>query len=246
MSTQVAKKTRPCVAQVCAFVATLITAAPVAAGQDSRPASVHLAIDQPGALREWQIESVVEQVRLIWGAAGIAVSSGMYGSPSKPDDARVSVRVLSVPARYLSNGAAVMGWVARDEDGRLTPAIFISLAGITNVLSRVYFAGTKFRDLPTQVSDRIVAQTAGRVAAHELGHYLLQLTGHPRKGLMRRQFLPRDLVDSSPGPFLLTASESVLLRREVMTLARPRSAPDKDHFGGPLLIPLEITKIRPE
>jgi len=87
MSTQVAKKTRPCVAQVCAFVATLITAAPVAAGQDSRPASVHLAIDQPGALREWQIESVVEQVRLIWGAAGIAVSSGMYGSPSKPDDA---------------------------------------------------------------------------------------------------------------------------------------------------------------
>jgi len=196
MSTQVAKKTRPCVAQVCAFVATLITAAPVAAGQDSRPASVHLAIDQPGALREWQIESVVEQVRLIWG------------------------RVLSVPARYLSNGAAVMGWVARDEDGRLTPAIFISLAGITNVLSRVYFAGTKFRDLPTQVSDRIVAQTAGRVTAHELGHYLLQLTGHPRKGLMRREFLPRDLVDSSPGPFLLTASESVLLRREVMTLAR--------------------------
>ena len=97
MSTQVAKKTRPCVAQVCAFVATLITAAPVAAGQDSRPASVHLAIDQPGALREWQIESVVEQVRLIWG------------------------RVLSVPARYLSNGAAVMGWVARVEDGRLTP-----------------------------------------------------------------------------------------------------------------------------
>jgi hypothetical protein len=220
MTTQLAKKTRPFIAQVCALVATLITVAPAAAGQDSRPASVHLAIDQPGALRDWQIESAVDQVRLIWGAAGIAVNSGRYGSPSKPDDARVSVRVLSIPARYLSNGAAVMGWVARDEDGRLTPAIFISLAGISNVLSQVRFAGTKFGELPTRVSDLIVAQTAGRVAAHELGHYLLQLTGHPRNGLMRREFLPRDLVDASPGPFLLTATESVLLRREVMTLAR--------------------------
>ena len=86
-----------------------------------------------------------------------------------------------------------MGRVARDADGRLTPALFISLAGIARSFPS-YFAGMN-PGLTCPVSDRIVAQRAGRVAAHELGHYLLQMTVHPATGLMRSEYLPQDLVD---------------------------------------------------
>ena len=62
------------------------------------------------------------------------------------------------------------------------------------------------------------------MAAHELGHFLLEMAVHPATGLMRREFLARDLIDPELGPFLLGARESMRLRREVMTLALAQGA----------------------
>lgn len=208
-------------AHVCMLVVASIawSAGPAVARQDSRPPGVHLSIDQRAWFTDQQIEIAVEEVRQIWGRAGIAVSSGPYGAPSQPHDARVSVWVVTTPARYRANGLVVLGWVARDADGSLAPTLFISLSGIAGLFSEYRVGSVKYRDLPASLRDRIVARSVGRVAAHELGHFLLEMTVHPATGLMRSEYLARDLFDPEIGPFLLGARESMWLRREVMTLA---------------------------
>jgi hypothetical protein len=183
-----------------------------------------VSIDQPGGLADWQIASAVDQIRHIWRAAGIEVRFGRYGTPSDPLEARVSVRVLTTPPRYLTNGAVVMGWVVQDADGTPRPALFISLPAISGFLAPTRLAGVRFSDLPTSTRDRIVARAAGRVAAHELGHYLLQVKEHHRSGLMRRAFIAQDLVEARLDPFLLGSNESVLLQREVVSLARAQAS----------------------
>src|SRR5262245_24989494 len=116
-------------------VVIALAAAPVSTAQPLRQPGVHLSIDARGWLNESQIDTAVDQVRQIWNAAGVTVSSGGYGGSSSPHDARVSVRMLISPARQRA-GAIVMGWVARGEDGTVGPTMFVSLVGIESVLSR--------------------------------------------------------------------------------------------------------------
>jgi hypothetical protein len=197
-----------------------LSAAPVYTAQELRQPGVHLSIDARAWLNESQIDTAVDQVRQIWGVAGVTVSAGGYGGSSRPQDARVSVRMLDMPARHRARaGAIVMGWVARAEDGTVGPTMFVSLVGVENVLSRRQFYGVSYLDLPTSLRSRIVAQAVGRVVAHEIGHYLLQSAVHSNKGLMRREFTSAALGDQRIDAFLLGPSESALLRREVTTLA---------------------------
>jgi hypothetical protein len=65
----------------------------------------------------------------------------------------------------------------------------------------------------------LIARTIGRVAAHELGHYLLQSTGHPGKGLMRARYRTTDLIGNSIEPFEIPRAERISFRREVARVA---------------------------
>lgn len=177
---------------------------------------VYLSIDQRGSLTDQEIELAVDEVRQIWKGAGVVVSSG--GTGSLTQQARVSVRVLTMPLRHRTPGRIIMGWVTHGGGGSLTPMMFISLSGITDVLNGQRYSGMEYRDLPTSLRSRITARTVGRVAAHELGHYLLQTTVHGHNGLMRREFLARELGDPGIGPFLLPPREAVRLRRELIAL----------------------------
>jgi hypothetical protein len=184
------------------LVAVIIAlfAAPVCTAQELRQPGVHLSIDAPAWLNESQIDTAVDQIRQIWGAAGVTVSSSGYGGSSRPQDARVSVRILTTPARQ----------------GATTGAMIV---GIESALSRRQLNGVSYRDLPPSIRSRIVAQAVGRVVAHELGHYLLQSAVHSSKGLMRSDFTSAALGDQRIDAFLLGPSESALLRREVTTPA---------------------------
>ena len=179
---------------------------------------IYLSIDQRGSLSDRQLDVAIDQVRQIWGAAGVVVSSGPFNRPSLLH-ARVSLRVLTTPPPRGPSGRIVMGWVMRGGDGMLTPIMFISLPGISELLREYRFSGAGHHDLPVSLRDRITAQTVGRVAAHELGHYLLQTAAHGAKGLMRREFVARELANPNMTSFLLSANESSQLRREVTALA---------------------------
>jgi hypothetical protein len=204
------------------LVAVIIAlfAAPVCTAQELRQPGVHLSIDAPAWLNESQIDTAVDQIRQIWGAAGVTVSSSGYGGSSRPQDARVSVRILTTPARQgATTGAMIMGWVVQAEDGTVAPAMFVSLVGLESLRSRRQLNGVSYSDMPPSIRSRIVAQAVGRVVAHELGHYLLQSAVHSSKGLMRSDFTSAALGDQRIDAFLLGPSESALLRREVTTPA---------------------------
>ena len=205
---------------VVTLAAAITLAATAATAQEFRQPGVHLSIDAHGWLKNAEIDMAVDQIRQIWGTAGVGVSSGGHGGSWSPDDARVSVRMLITPAReHATSGTIVMGWVARAQDGTVGPTMFVSLAGIERVLSRRHFYGVSYLDLPLSFRSRIIARAVGRVVAHEIGHYLLQSALHSGKGLMRPEFTAAALGDQEIDSFLLGPRESALLRREVATLA---------------------------
>jgi hypothetical protein len=59
-----------------------------------------LSIDQDGGLAALQLQLAIDEVRAIWGDAGVSVASGRYGELSHPDEARISLRILVSPAPH--------------------------------------------------------------------------------------------------------------------------------------------------
>jgi hypothetical protein len=54
---------------------------------------------------------------------------------------------------------------------------------------------------PSAIRTLVAARIMGRVAAHELGHYLLGESGHRARGLMRARFDGADLLGPHLGAF---------------------------------------------
>ena len=57
--------------------------------------------------------------------------------------------------------------------------------------------------LGPQASATIIGRALARVAAHEVGHYIFQQTGHDDRGLMREKFHAAHLASDDSTPFLL-------------------------------------------
>ena len=61
--------------------------------------AVRVSIDQDGGRSALHLQLAIDELREIWRDAGVAVSSGRYGEPSGPDEAVISMRILTSPAR---------------------------------------------------------------------------------------------------------------------------------------------------
>lgn len=186
--------------------------------------SVHIRLDQDGGLTAAQVRVVVDQMRKIWASAGVGFTCGNHDGPSAPGEARVSLRILRSASAPTSGGEAVLAWTVIDRVQGSGPVLLVSLPAITTLLSRAEFAGYRVDRLTIDVREELTARAIGRVAAHELGHHLLQLAGHQDHGLMRRSFSPADLVGSWLGPFQVAEDLRVIVRAEIAALARSQSA----------------------
>jgi hypothetical protein len=205
---------------------TLVEAHAGAGPVESQPA-VRLSIDQDGGLSAFQLQLAIDEVRAIWGDAGVTVASGRYGELSRPDEARISLRILVSPAPHKKGGERVLAWVPAIETRRSAPLLFVSLPAVTEAVMGSEALGLPVARLTGDARDRLIARVIGRVTAHELGHYLLQNAGHQDRGLMRANYSSRDLVGSWLEPFRVPAAERPIVRQEIAALAR-RQAP----FGG--------------
>jgi hypothetical protein len=56
-------------------------------------------------------------------------------------------------------------------------------------------------DWPSAIQTLVAARVIGRVAAHEVGHYLLAESGHRSAGLMRAHFDGAELLGPHLGAF---------------------------------------------
>ena len=182
--------------------------------------AVHLSIDQSGGLSELQLQLIVDEVRKIWSDAHVAVTSGRYGEPREPDRATISLRILLTLLPVKDDAERVLGWVTPGVDGRSAPVLLVSLLAVTEAVMGTDAFDRPVKRLTRALRDRLIAQAIGRVAAHELGHYLLQHASHHGRGLMRRRYVAVELVGDWLDPFKIPNADLAVVRQEIATLAR--------------------------
>ncbi len=102
--------------------------------------TIHLSIDQSGGLSATQLTEAVDQVRKIWKPAGIGVTSGRYAEPAKPGEMVISLRMLGTPARK-SDQSLVLAWASLSPGGAPTPALFVSMPAVSELLSKTMVRG---------------------------------------------------------------------------------------------------------
>lgn len=182
--------------------------------------TVHLSIDQNGGLSAVQLQLAIDEVRKIWSDAHVAVTSGGYGEPHAPEGAAISLRILGTPLPVGHGGDRILGWVTPGANGRAAPLLLVSLGAVTEAVFSTEAFDKPVKRLTRGLQDRLVGQAIGRVAAHELGHYLLRHAGHRDRGLMRPRYVAVELVGDWLGPFKIPNAELAVIRQEIAALAR--------------------------
>ena len=78
-------------------------------------------------------------------------------------------------------------------------------------------AGVLFDAIQDLAASRFTdpANLLGLAMAHEMGHLLLQSAAHSAAGIMRAQWLPKDLRDAEGGFLMFTREQDRLMRNEV-------------------------------
>lgn len=193
-------------------VGIVLSTLPASAREDA--SAVHVRIDQPGGASEEVLRSIVHELRRIWDPVGVTITSGRYAEPAPPGRAVVSLRI--VPDRFETEGRPVLGWVAPPTQPHDLPTVFVSKSGVQDLLTRTPFRGTLLIQRPRFMIDQLTARAMGRVAAHELGHYLL--SGHGDGGLMRANYSAADLLATSVTRFQIRAEDWAAARAEVSRL----------------------------
>jgi hypothetical protein len=181
--------------------------------------SVHLSIDQRGNLSEGQLTLAVDQIRQIWGRAGVSITAGRYGDPSPSGATRISLRMVSDKVQ-LGGENPVLAWTGVTLDGQPAPVVLVSVPAVAEFLSGAAVHGRPLNERPQALQDHLLGQAIGRVTAHELGHYLLRRGGHAETGLMRPHYSATHLIEPWLNRFRVADADTEALRREVTRLAR--------------------------
>jgi hypothetical protein len=141
------------------------------------------------------------------------------GRPVRPDAVLVMVRARLAggnPADLIVGRRTTLGRVIRVSEDRPTRLIEVVFpAVVASVRDQMAF-GRPLRELPSVARDAVIGRALGRVAAHEIGHWLFG-RAHAPEGLMRASIRRRDLVSLEP-PALpdgwpATARHHFLVRR---------------------------------
>jgi len=186
---------------------------------------VHVSIDQDGGLSALQLQLAIDEVRKIWSDAGVVVTSGRYDEPPRGvARATISLRILLTRPPVADGAEQILAWVAAGEPGRTAPLLFVSLPAVTETVSGAKAFDRPVSKLTHALRDRLIAQALGRVAAHELGHYLLQHAGHQHHGLMRPRYSANELVGDWLEPFKVPHAGQMVVRQEIRALARVQAA----------------------
>jgi hypothetical protein len=99
--------------------------------------------------------------------------------------------------------------------------IFIDRGATEQLLERLN-AGRVVQLLArTSAGPADVGRALGRILAHEIGHVILQVTGHQPHGLMRPTFRPEDLIRLQRSSYTLSSAEVARLHERELALSAP-------------------------
>jgi len=146
------------------------------------------------------------ELQRIWRPAA-SVAVGTDPGEGRPHGRVVWLRFADElgPAAH----AAALGWTPFT-DGAPGAVVTVSPMRIRRAL-----AGPAASPMPVSSPEHAAAfsRALARVAAHELGHVLLNAAGHERRGLMREAFTRDDLLAIRPRSLTLPGGAGARLRR---------------------------------
>jgi hypothetical protein len=182
-------------------------ATPLRAAAEASPAArLDVALTVSMTLPDGVRDAAMREVEGIWRREGVHIHWTPPGLPSGAPPSGIRVMVVSVAA---STGRDGHDWAVaellRDDGGR--PIAIASVASARRVLD---VAGVSAG--PAALVARRLGVVLGRAVAHEIGHYLLNTTGHARHGLMRARIDARDFADLRNGGFGLEADAALWAR----------------------------------
>jgi hypothetical protein len=140
-----------------------------------------------------EVETIRDQLTRIWRQEGIAID--LVTSRPAPGSLRILLTEAPIRASFGVSGLCALG-ATSFTNGRPEPELIVSVSAVREFVRRAQ------PDSSSGVRSLIAARVMGRVAAHELGHYLLAETGHRPRGLMRARFDGASLLAPHLGPFL--------------------------------------------
>lgn len=203
----------------------LLALALIVGGPAESPFHVYVSVDQSANLSPLQLQLAIDEVRKIWREAGVTISSGRYGEPHLGvGEATISLRILLASLPVVNDADRILAWVTPAKQGGTAPLLFVSWPAVVEMVSGAVALDRPVASLTKALRDRLIARALGRVAAHELGHYLLQNASHETNGLMRPQYSANDLVGDWLGPFKVPDAQQRIVWRGIEALARVQAS----------------------
>jgi hypothetical protein len=205
--------------------ALLLAAVPPAARTVSPPAIVvRVRQDAGEPLPPARLRRIEGHVRAIWRPYA---DVQLMASGALPVDRADDTLTLVVTDQRLHSAAGDgLGWIEfiDDEPSR---TITVSRTEAEALAARSVWGGRPLTAWPPAVFDGFVERALARSIAHEIGHYLLRSKVHARRGLMRAEFLPAELMNPSPASYYLEPEAVDILQRRLngYQIARGGRAP---------------------
>jgi hypothetical protein len=174
------------------------------------PVRVAVRVLTSAGVDEHLVAAMFQELVSTWRRTGVDVVLYSKGLDPRP----VTTVSLMVSSEWPSAAlAGSLGWMRLVTDPDLErgavpiPILMVSIAATGAVVDAAEYRGGPIFQRPLELRRDLLARALGRVAAHELGHYLLASAQHTPYGLMRARFHPQELVGDDGSTFCVHAAE---------------------------------------
>jgi hypothetical protein len=203
------------VARLVLTLALLVTlTAPIAA----RDPHVSILLTTSPSVSVTARAAMIREISRIWGRAGVRFEWPAPGSdPTGP-----TLRVMTIEHTGASDEPALLGELIRGAGTR--PVAMLAVDRAITIASR------SADDRGPLLYDERLGLVLGRIAAHEIGHFLLASEPHHDSGLMRERFPETELAATWSNGFELPPASREVARNNVLK-------------AGPMRVPSAITAV---
>jgi hypothetical protein len=189
------------VARLFLTLALLVTlAAPIAA----RDPFVNILLTTSPSVSVTARVGMIREITRIWSRAGVRFE---WPDPSS-DPTGLTLRVMTIERTGPSDEPALLGELIRGAGTRAVAMIALDRA--------IAIASREIGDRGPLLYDERLGLVLGRVAAHEIGHFLLASEPHHDSGLMRERFPETELAATWSKGFELPPASREVVRNNVL------------------------------
>jgi hypothetical protein len=186
---------------------------------------LHIALAiPPRALPPLTAATAVAEAAAIWARHGVVVDVAAPCERAADDATLLAVVVTPARTLHAPSRQPALGAIQFDEAGAPAPTITLFLGDLLRFVESARILGAGAPAWPTGLRERAVGRAAGRVIAHEIGHYLLQMPEHTATGLMRAGHSADEFVSPAREGFELSEEAAARLARAVGKEKRPAEA----------------------